>query len=85
MARPTEPGRKHGLRKGLRDRSNLELSKLLAEIKVENHEFIRAVAKSKGMSVSSFMDEWIDSKRVKTMKTLYNTSNSPVNSQSLVP
>lgn len=82
MARSTEPGRKRGLKRGMRDRTNLELSKLLAEIKVENHEFIRAVAKAKGMSVSSFMDEWIDRKRV---KTLYKTSNSPINSQSLVP
>lgn len=82
MARPTEPGRKHGLRRGMRDRTNLHLSKLLAEIKVENHEFIRAVAKAKGMSVSSFMDEWIDRKRV---KTLYKTSNSSVSSQSIVP
>lgn len=76
MARPTEPGRKRGLKRGMRDRTNLELSRLLAEIKLENHEFIRAVAKGKGMSVSSFMDEWIESKR---LKTLYKTSNNPVN------
>lgn len=81
MARPTEPGRKHGLRKGLRDRTDLELTTLLAEIKKENHEFIRAAAKSKGMSIASFMDAWIDSRREKAMKTLYNTSNSSVNQQ----
>lgn len=81
MARPTEPGRKHGLRKGLRDRSDLELSRLLAEIKTENHEFIRAAAKSKGMSVASFMDKWIDSRREKAMRALYNTSESSINPQ----
>jgi hypothetical protein len=81
MARPVEVGRKHGLRRGMRDRTNLELSKLLAEIKLENHEFIRAVAKAKGMTVASFLDEWIGAKR---LKTLYKTSNSSVNETNLV-
>jgi hypothetical protein len=67
MARPTEPGRKQGLKRGMRDRTNLELSRLLADIKVENHEFIRAVAKAKGMPVSSLMDEWMDRKRLKSV------------------
>ena len=75
MARPTEPGRKHGLKRGMRDRTKLELSRLLADIKEDNHQFIRAYAKAKGKSVAAQIDEWIEAKRIKA-ETLYTTSNN---------
>jgi hypothetical protein len=74
----TGSGRKRGLRFGMRDRSAMDLSRFHADIKAENHEFIREVAKKNGIPVSCVIDEWISRKRAKYL--LRDTANNAVNS-----